>query len=219
MITKDFNKIFDKLALMHKGADCQLNYNTPFELLVAVILSAQCTDKRVNMITDKLFKVYNKPEQLATLTIDELKPYIFSCGFYNNKGNNIIKMSKSLMDKHNGQVPSTMEELVSLEGVGRKTASVVLTVAFGIPAMPVDTHVFRVSRRLGLASSSNPEGVEKELCNLAEKDKWNNLHHYLIFHGRYICHSRKPDCQKCLLREECNYYNEYIKNKETRSQK
>lgn len=208
MITKDIKEIINKLSLMHHGAACELNFNSPFELLVAVILSAQCTDKRVNMITDKLFKVYNKPEQFAALTIDELKPYIFSCGFYNNKGNNIIKMSRALMDKHSGQVPSTMEELTSLEGVGRKTASVVLTVAFGIPAMPVDTHVFRVSRRLGIARSDNPEGVEKEICESVEKEKWNDFHHYMIFHGRYICHSRKPDCERCLLHKECDYYNE-----------
>lgn len=208
MKTKEAKEIFHLLALMHEGAQCELNHHTPYELLVAVILSAQCTDKRVNIITDKLFKVYNTPEQISKLQLDDLKPYIFSCGFYNNKGKNIIEMSKAIMDKHNGEVPRTMEELVALDGVGRKTASVVLTVAFGIPAMPVDTHVFRVSRRLGLAKGNTPEIVEKELTAIMEKEKWHDLHHYLIFHGRYVCHSRKPDCEKCNLTKKCKYYKE-----------
>src|SRR5690554_4085708 len=151
MNTKEISKIYNNLSFMHPQAGCELNHKTPFELLVAVILSAQCTDIRVNMITDKLFKVYNTPYQFAELTLQELKPYIYSCGFYNNKGKNIISMSKALVKKHNGKVPDTMEELTALDGVGRKTASVVLSVAFNKPAMPVDTHVFRVSRRLGIA--------------------------------------------------------------------
>ncbi len=210
MATKDMNVIFKKLSVMHKDAKCELNYNSPFELLIAVILSAQCTDIRVNKITDKLFKVYNQPEQFAELELSQLKEYIYSCGFYNNKGKSIIEMSKALMEKFNGQVPSTMEELTTLAGVGRKTASVVLSVAFGIPAMPVDTHVFRVSRRLGIAKSSEPYGVEKELCDLIDKDKWNNMHHYLIFHGRYICRARNPNCKQCTLQTECDYYNKKL---------
>lgn len=207
MKIKDTEDIFYRLSVMHKDAKCELNYSTPFELLVAAILSAQCTDKRVNMITDKLFKVYNTPQQFAELTAEQLKPYIFSCGFYNNKANSIIKMSKALMDKHNGEVPRTLEELMDLDGVGRKTASVALSVAFNIPAMPVDTHVFRVARRLGLAYSNTPLGVEKELCARYEKEKWFPLHHYLIFHGRYVCHARKPDCGNCDLTIHCDYYN------------
>ncbi|MFW5780219.1 MAG: endonuclease III [Bacillota bacterium] len=208
MNTKDIKEIYKRLSSLHPDAKCELNFSTPFELLIAVILSAQCTDKRVNIITDKLFKTYNKPEDFANLTVDELKEFIFSCGFYNNKGKNIIKMSKALMEKHNGEVPQTMEELVALDGVGRKTASVVLTVAFGVPAMPVDTHVLRVSRRLGLAKSVTADKVEKELMNIIEKEDWHDFHHYLIFHGRYICHSRKPDCKKCNLTNYCNFYKE-----------
>jgi len=202
-------QIFNLLESMHSGADCELNFSTPFELLVAVILSAQCTDKRVNIITDKLFKVYNTPEQFAGLTLEDLKPYIFSCGFYNNKGKNIIAMSKSLIEKHGGQVPATMEELTALDGVGRKTASVVLTVAFDIPAMPVDTHVFRVSRRLGLSEANTPEGVEKDLTAQYEKEKWHRLHHYLIHHGRYICKAQSPNCEICALTEVCPAYKPY----------
>lgn len=197
---------------MHSGARCELNFRTPFELLVAVILSAQCTDARVNIATEKLFSVYNTPEQFARLTLDELKPYIFSCGFYNNKGKNILAMSRALLSRFGGEVPKTMEELLTLDGVGRKTASVMLCVAFDVPAMPVDTHVYRVSHRLGLSSANTPEGVEKDLCDVFPSEKWHDLHHYMIFHGRYICHSQKPDCEKCTLSNECLYIKEKGKN-------
>ena len=196
--------ILEKLKKAHPTAGCELEYSTPFELLVAVILSAQCTDKRVNIATRELFKVYNRAEQFARLTLDELKPYIFSCGFYNNKGTNLIAMSKSLMEKFGGEVPRTLEELTSLAGVGRKTASVVLSVAFDIPAMPVDTHVFRVSRRIGLASGDTVEKVERELMRAYPEESWNALHHTLIFQGRYVCKSQKPDCVNCPISDFCS---------------
>ncbi len=204
----DTVKLLEKLKIAHPTAGCELDYTTPFELLVAVILSAQCTDKRVNIATKELFKVYNTAEQFARLTLEELKPYIFSCGFYNNKGTNIINMSKALVEKYGGEVPRSLEELTALAGVGRKTASVVLSVAFDIPAMPVDTHVFRVSRRLGLASGETVEKVERELMERYEPADWNMLHHTLIFQGRYVCKSQKPDCEHCAVREECKFYNE-----------
>ena len=202
----DKSVLLQNLKKAHPTAGCELNYTTPFELLVAVILSAQCTDKRVNIATEELFKVYNTPEQFARLTIEELKPYIFSCGFYNNKGNNIIAMSKALMEKHGGQVPTTLEELTALAGVGRKTASVVLSVAFDIPAMPVDTHVFRVSKRIGLAEGDTVEKVERELMKGFAPEDWNALHHTLIFQGRYVCKSQKPDCAGCAISAQCKYF-------------
>ena len=192
-------KILSELKETHPNAECELNFASPYELLVAVILSAQCTDKRVNEITEKLFKTYNTPEQFAALSMDELKPYIYSCGFFNNKGKNIIEMSKTLVEKYGGQVPTDFDALTSLAGVGRKTASVVLCVAFGIPAMPVDTHVYRVSKRLGFSV----EKVEEDLKALFPKEEWYAVHHSLIFHGRYICHSRSPACQECPLKEDC----------------
>ena len=205
---EETEKIFSKLCAMHPNAGCELRFGSTFELLVAVILSAQCTDKRVNEVTEKLFKKYNKPEQFAALTIDELKPYIFSCGFYNNKGNNIIAMSKELVEKYGGEVPADFDKLVSLAGVGRKTASVVLCVGFNVPAMPVDTHVNRVAKRIGLSDGKDVEKVEEDLKSLFEAEKWNLLHHSMIFHGRYICHSRKPDCDACTLRDNCRYFGE-----------
>lgn len=200
--------ILRKLKEAHPNAGCELVYRTPFELLVAVILSAQCTDKRVNAVTAELFKVYDTPEAFAVLTVDELKPYIYSCGFYNNKGANIIEASKAIVERFDGEVPRTLEELTSLAGVGRKTASVVMSVAFGIPAMPVDTHVFRVSRRLGLSDGNTVEAVEEDLRNAFPKEEWNALHHTLIFEGRYVCKARDPDCAGCALCDECRYYKE-----------
>ena len=198
-------EILEKLKIEQPNAGCELNFTTPFELLVAVILSAQCTDKRVNMATDKLFKVYNTAKQFAELSLDELAPYIFSCGFYNNKGKNIIAMAKELVEKYDGEVPCDFDKLVKLAGVGRKTASVVMTVAFDEPAMPVDTHVFRVSRRLGLSKGNTPEKVEQDLCKVYPREDWNSLHHTMIFHGRYVCHSQRPECDKCLVKEYCIY--------------
>lgn len=208
MDNKRAQKILDELKKMHPDAGCELNYGTPFELLVAVILSAQCTDKRVNEVTKDLFKKYYTPEQYATMTPTELEPLIHSCGFFHNKAVNIIGAAKGIVDRFGGEVPKTMAELTSLPGVGRKTASVVMTVAFDEPAMPVDTHVFRVSGRLGLSHGKNPEQVEKDLKDLYPPSDWNIVHHTLIFHGRYICKALRPNCSECTLTEYCPYFKE-----------
>lgn len=208
MDNKRGQKILDELKKMHPDAGCELKYGTPFELLVAVILSAQCTDKRVNEVTKDLFKKYNNPEQYATMTPAELEPLIHSCGFFHNKAVNIIGAAKGIVDRFGGEVPKTMTELTSLPGVGRKTASVVMTVAFDEPAMPVDTHVFRVSGRLGLSHGKNPEQVEKDLKDLYPPSDWNIVHHTLIFHGRYICKALRPNCSECTLTEYCPYFKE-----------
>lgn len=208
MDNKRAQKILDELKKMHPDAGCELNYGTPFELLVAVILSAQCTDKRVNEVTKDLFKKYNTPEQYATMTPAELEPLIHSCGFFHNKAVNIIGAAKGIVDRFGGEVPKTMAELTSLPGVGRKTASVVMTVAFDEPAMPVDTHVFRVSGRLGLSHGKKPEQVEKDLKDLYPPSDWNIVHHTLIFHGRYICKALRPNCSECTLTEYCPYFKE-----------
>ena len=208
MDNKRAQKILDELKKMHPDAGCELNYGTPFELLVAVILSAQCTDKRVNEVAKDLFKKYNTPEQYATMTPAELEQLIHSCGFFHNKAVNIIGAAKGIVDRFGGEVPKTMAELTSLPGVGRKTASVVMTVAFDEPAMPVDTHVFRVSGRLGLSHGKNPEQVEKDLKDLYPPSDWNIVHHTLIFHGRYICKALRPNCSECTLTEYCPYFKE-----------
>jgi len=198
--------IFGLLVKSQPNAKCELCFQTPFELLVAVILSAQCTDIRVNAVTEKLFTKYKTPSDFARMNVKTLEKIIFPCGFYKNKAKNIIACASVICEKYGGDVPQGFDELTSLAGVGRKTASVVQCVAFNIPAMPVDTHVFRVSRRLGLSKSDTVEGVEQDLKNTFAPERWNTLHHALIFHGRYVCKSRKPMCEGCLLREECEYY-------------
>lgn len=211
MKNKKATFLLHNLALMHPDAHCELNYRSPFELLVAVILSAQCTDKRVNMVTEKLFEKYNTPEDFATLNPEQLERDIYSTGFYKNKAKSIIAASQSIIDKFDGKVPSELDQLTSLRGVGRKTASVVLAVAFGKPAFPVDTHVFRVAKRVGLACGNTADSVEKELREVFDKQDWIVAHHLLIFHGRYTCTSRNPKCMECNINKICDYGQKIIK--------
>lgn len=199
-------KIIDELAVLYPDAKPALKYGSPYELLIAVILSAQCTDERVNKVTDVLFKNYNTPESMVTLTQEELEKYIFSCGFYRNKAAHILSASRDILDKFGGKVPDTLEALKTLAGVGQKTANVVYAVAFGGDAIAVDTHVFRVSNRLGLAEGKTPAKVEEGLNAVIPKELWSKSHHYLIYHGRRVCHSQKPDCINCTLNGLCNFY-------------
>ncbi len=203
-MTKENGEIYDLLDGMHGNADCELDFGTPFELLVAVVLSAQCTDKRVNAVTEKLFKIANTPEQFVAMPTEELEKHIFSCGFYRNKARAIKELSASIIET--GGMPQTREELMKLRGVGRKTANVVYAVAYGGNAIAVDTHVFRVANRLGIADAKTPEQVEEQLMSAFDDKLWSHLHHLLIFHGRYVCHSRTPDCGACALRGKCKYY-------------
>lgn len=203
---EEITDMLDKLEQMHPNAECELKYSTPFELLVAVILSAQCTDKRVNQVTEKLFKVYNTPYQFAELEEEELAPYIFSCVFYRNKAHNIISASRDIVVKFGGSVPTSIEELMTLAGVGKKTANVVYAVAFGGDAIAVDTHVLRLANRIGFCDSDDPLKVEKALMEIIPKDKWSHAHHLLIHHGRYTCSSRSPQCKECLISDYCRMY-------------
>jgi endonuclease III len=206
MKTKKNKEIIKILSCDYADAKCALNYRNPYELLVATILSAQCTDERVNLVTEELFKVYNTPEKMAELTEEELGEKVRSCGFYKNKSKNILGATREILLKYGGKVPETMEELIELPGVGRKTANVVLSNAFGVPAIAVDTHVFRVSNRLGLAKGDTPEEVEEQLMKNIEREKWSDAHHYIIWHGRRVCKARKPACDECNLAVHCNYY-------------
>ena len=169
------------------------------------MLSAQCTDKRVNIITDKLFKIYNTPSDFASLSVEELEKYISSCNFYHNKAKNIISMSKMLLDKFDGIVPSNHNDLVKLPGVGNKTANVMLTVAFNVPAFPVDTHVFRVCNRIGLTKAKNVLECEKKITSIYPKEVWGKLHHLILLFGRYYCKAIKPQCKDCVLSSYCKY--------------
>ena len=204
MCTSD--EILTQLEALYPDAVPALKFRSPYELLVAVILSAQCTDERVNQVTEKLFQEHNTPQRMLLLSQEELEKYIYSCGFYHNKAAHILSASRDILEKFGGEVPSTLEELRTLAGVGRKTANVVYAVAFGGDAIAVDTHVFRVSNRLGLAEGSTPEKVEEGLCRVIPKEKWSRAHHWLIYHGRRVCHSQRPDCEHCTLAHLCRYF-------------
>ena len=206
MCTSD--EILTQLEALYPDAVPALKFRSPYELLVAVILSAQCTDERVNQVTEKLFEEHNTPQKMLLLSQEELEKYIYSCGFYHNKAAHILSASRDILEKFGGEVPSTLEELRTLAGVGRKTANVVYAVAFGGDAIAVDTHVFRVSNRLGLAEGSTPEKVEEELCRVIPKELWSRAHHWLIYHGRQVCHSQRPDCAHCTLAPLCKYFHQ-----------
>ena len=194
----------DILKKTYPDAKPALHFSSPFELLVATMLSAQCTDKQVNKCTDVLFPKYNTPEAFAAMDFETLEPYIRSCGFYRMKGEHILAMSRILLEQYGGRVPQTREELTKLPGVGRKTANVVLSNAFGIPAIAVDTHVFRVTNRMGLADADDVLKTEQQLMeHIPEKD-WSDAHHWLIYHGRQVCDARKPKCASCCVADVCD---------------
>ena len=200
--------ILEELKRLYPDAKCELNHETPFQLLVATILSAQTTDKKVNEVTESLFRDYPDVHAFLKLSIDELEERIKQIGLYRSKAKNILIMCNQLISKFNGEVPKTMEEITSLAGAGRKTANVVLSNAFGVPSIAVDTHVFRVSNRLGLADSDNVLEVEKQLQAELPKKEWSLTHHLLIFHGRRCCIARNPKCSECPLTNRCKYFKE-----------
>lgn len=180
-----------------------LKFSTPFELLIAVILSAQCTDERVNKITARLFKEYNTPEKMLTLTNAQLEKFIFSCGLYKSKAEHILSACRDIIDKFGGNVPDNLDDLRTLAGVGRKTANVVYSVAFGGNAIAVDTHVFRVSNRIGLVKADNVLKTEKDLMKILDEKDWSRAHHYLIYLGRSFCKAKNPDCAACPIKDDC----------------
>lgn len=200
--TKKQAQILDVLAQMYPDAKPELHFTNPYETLVATMLSAQSTDVQVNKVTPKLFLDYPTVERLAAATPEEILPYVASCGF-KSKATNLVLAARDIVSRFSGQVPSTMEELTSLKGVGRKTANVVMANAFDIPAMAVDTHVFRVSNRLGLANANSVEKTEQQLMQVIPKERWNKAHHWLIFHGRRVCKARNPQCAACALLPLC----------------
>lgn len=206
-IQQKYNAFVDYFQEHMPLAASELRYNSPYELLVAVILSAQCTDKRVNMTTPALFKRFPDPETMAASTAEEIYSYIKSISYPNNKSKNLLGMARSLVNDFGGIVPDNREDLQRLPGVGRKTANVMMAVAFQQPAMPVDTHVFRVSNRIGLTKNSkNVTETEKTLVKHFPQEVLSNAHHWLILHGRYVCHARKPLCEKCGITAICDYY-------------
>jgi endonuclease-3 len=197
--------IFERLRAANPHPTSELAHRSPFELLVAVVLSAQATDKGVNKATEKLYAVANTPAAIAKLGVDGLIPYVQSIGLYRNKAKNIVALSDILLREHGGEVPRDREALERLPGVGRKTANVVLNVAFGQPTIAVDTHVFRVANRIGLAPGKTPEEVERRLVKFVPDEFKRHAHHWLILHGRYVCLARSPHCDACTIRHLCEY--------------
>src|SRR4051812_31109063 len=207
--TAETRRIMARLGTQHPNADTELHFSNAYQLLVATILSAQCTDERVNQVTPALFKRYPDARALARATTDELEPQIQSTGFFRAKSRSLLGMASSLVERHGGNVPKTMDALVELPGVGRKTANVVLGHALGVPGLPVDRHVLRVANRIGIARSDDPEVVEQQLCAVLPKAKWTVASDTFILHGRRIC-KPKPLCEQCFVREDCDYYRKVI---------
>jgi len=203
----EIHELFARLRDIDPKPTTELAYSTPFELLVAVILSAQATDVGVNKATRRLFPVANTPAQLAALGVEGLKPWISTIGLYNAKAANVVAMSRQLLELHDGEVPRTREALEALPGVGRKTANVVLNTAFGEPTIAVDTHIFRVSNRTGLARGKDVRAVEQRLLKVVPDEFRPDAHHWLILHGRYTCKARRPDCPHCVIRDLCRFPN------------
>ena len=204
-LKEKIKNIINILSKKYPDPDTKLNYSTTFELLIATILSAQTTDKQVNKVTNILFKKYNKPQDFAEITYNQLENEIKSIGLYHNKSKYIVKTSQKIIEKFDGEVPSNRKELLTLPGVGRKTANVVLACAFTKNAFPVDTHVFRVANRIGLANADQVKEVEQQLMDNIPEEKWSNMHHWLIFHGRDICKARNPKCNQCEIQNFCNF--------------
>ncbi len=202
-------QILEELGRLYPNAGPALKYNTPYELLVAVILSAQCTDERVNKVTEVLFREHSTPERMLTLSQEELEKYIYSCGFYHSKAAHILSATSDIVTKFGGEVPHDLIALETLAGVGRKTANVVYAVAFGGNAIAVDTHVFRVSNRLGLAEGKTPRAVEEGLMQAIPEEDWAKSHHLLIWHGRKVCHSQRPACDVCTVAPWCKFREEH----------
>lgn len=203
-------KILDTLAKDFPNAKSELDFNSPFQLLVAVILSAQCTDKRVNLVTPRLFEVAPDAKTLAQLPQEKIEEIIHSCGFYHSKATYLKQMSQDIVNRFGGEMPNNIDDLRTLAGVGRKTANVVYAVGFGGQAIAVDTHVFRVSNRLGIANAKNVLDTEKQLMQAIPREQWADSHHYLLLHGRYVCKAQNPQCQRCSVKDFCKHYKENV---------
>lgn len=214
--SKRARRVIDTLRETYPDADTELHYRNAFELLVATILSAQSTDQRVNMVTPALFRKYPDAKALAKATVEQLEPLIHSTGFFRQKGKALVGMAQRLVAGHKGQVPADMDQLTQLPGVGRKTANVVLGHALGVPGLPVDRHVLRVSNRIGIAEGDDPEAVETQLCAALPKAQWTLASDVLILHGRRIC-KPKPLCNECPVRDDCDYYHHVVKKDDARA--
>lgn len=204
-MTEKARGIYESLKEAYPDVRCELNFGTPLQLLTATVMSAQTTDRQVNKVTEHFFRDYPTLDDLLTLSVEQIEDEIHSIGFYHTKARNLYLMWRMIAERYDGEVPRTMEELVKLPGVGRKTANVVLSNAFGVPAIAVDTHVFRVSNRIGLAHASDVVQTERQLMEALDPEIWSMMHHLLIFHGRRCCHARRPECGRCPIAAACEH--------------
>ena len=205
---KEAEKIIEILKLTYPEAKCSLDFSNPFEMMVAVMLSAQCTDERVNKTTPVLFEKYNTPEKMVKIKLEELEKIVHPCGFYKNKAKNIIAASKMILENYDGKVPEDIDELIKLPGVGRKSANVIMLEAFNNPrGVAVDTHAKRISNRIGFSIESDPLKIEQDLIRIFDKSLWYDVNHILVWHGRGYCDARNPKCNKCSVNEYCDFYN------------
>ncbi|MBQ7063461.1 MAG: endonuclease III [Firmicutes bacterium] len=204
-MTEKARGIYESLKEAYPDVRCELNFGTPLQLLTATVMSAQTTDRQVNKVTEHFFRDYPTLDDLLTLSVEQIEDEIHSIGFYHTKARNLYLMWRMIAERYDGEVPRTMEELVKLPGVGRKTANVVLSNAFGVPAIAVDTHVFRVSNRIGLAHASDVVQTERQLMEVLDPEIWSMMHHLLIFHGRRCCHARRPECGRCPIAAACEH--------------
>lgn len=208
MKKEESKKFVEILKTTYPNATCSLDFTTPFEMLVSVMLSAQCTDERVNKTTPSIFKICKTPEDFVNIDISLLEKLIHPCGFYKNKAKNIKACATKIVNDYGGEVPHTMEELLSLPGVGRKSANVILLEAFGIAnGIAVDTHAKRISNRIGLSKETDPEKIEQDLLKIFPKEYLKDINHLFVWHGRKTCDARKPKCENCMIKEYCNKYN------------
>lgn len=206
-------KIINILKETYPDAKCSLDFTTPFEMMIAVMLSAQCTDERVNRTTPSLFEKYNTPEKMVEIKLEELEKIIHPCGFYKNKSKNIIAASKMLIDDYNGKVPNDPKELIKIPGVGRKSANVIMLEAFNNPSgIAVDTHAKRISNKMGFSNESESSKIEQDLLKVFDKEYWYDVNHLLVWHGRGFCNARKPECDKCTVNIYCDSYNNFDKS-------
>ncbi len=212
MKKEDIIKIIEILKIIYPDAKCSLDFKTPFELGIAVMLSAQCTDERVNKITPLLFEKYKKPEDYIEATLGEIEEIIRPCGFYKNKAKSVLGYVKKIVDEYNGKMPETMEELVKLPGIGRKSANVIMLEAFSNPqGIAVDTHAKRIANRIGLSKEKEPLKIEQDLIKAIPKKYFKDVNHLLVWHGRNLCNARKPQCNKCPINKYCEFYSKYHK--------
>ena len=207
MKKEDIIKIIENLKSTYPDATCSLDFKTPFELGIAVMLSAQCTDERVNKITPLLFEKYKNPEDYINMSLEEIEEIIKPCGFYKNKAKNVLGYAKMIVEEYNGKMPETMEELVKLPGIGRKSANVIMLEAFNNPeGIAVDTHAKRIANRIGLSKEKEPLKIEQDLIKIIPKKYFKDVNHLLVWHGRNICNARNPQCEKCPIKKYCEFY-------------